>query len=122
MAKFAELNSNNVVIRVLAVDNSVIINSQNVEDEQLGIVYLKNLYGQNTIWKQTSINTFGGIYYLPNVQPDAHIPSPDQHKALRKNYANIGYTYDPNRDAFYAPRPSPSWTLNELTCLWEAPA
>ena len=122
MAKFAELNSSNVVIRVLAVDNSVITNSQNIEEEQLGIDYLKNLYGQETVWKQTSINTFGGVHYLPNPKPDAHIPSPNQSKMLRKNYANIGYTYDPNRDAFYAPQPSPSWTLNETTCLWEAPA
>jgi len=40
---------------------------------------------------------------------------------FRKNYAGIGYTYDTDRDAFYTPQPYPSWTLNETTCIWEAP-
>jgi hypothetical protein len=40
---------------------------------------------------------------------------------LRKNYAGVGYTYDEVRDAFYAPQPYPSWTLNEDTCWWESP-
>ena len=40
---------------------------------------------------------------------------------FRKNYAGVGYTYDSDLDAFYAPQPYPSWTLNEDTCLWEAP-
>jgi len=40
---------------------------------------------------------------------------------FRKNYAGVGFTYDSTRDAFYAPQPYPSWTLNEDTCLWEAP-
>ena len=40
---------------------------------------------------------------------------------IRKNYAGIGYTYDAVRDAFIAPKPFPSWVLNEATCRWEAP-
>ena len=40
---------------------------------------------------------------------------------FRKNYACVGYTYDETRDAFYAPQPYPSWTLNETTCHWECP-
>jgi hypothetical protein len=40
---------------------------------------------------------------------------------FRKNYAGVGYTYDPARDAFIPPQPYPSWTLNEDTCLWESP-
>lgn len=68
-------------------------------------------------WIQTSYNTHGGVHYESN-----HIqPSADQSKALRKNYAGIGYVYDTVRDAFYAPQPYPSWTLNEDTCFWEAP-
>jgi hypothetical protein len=59
-------------------------------------------------WVQTSYNTQGGVHLLGDT-------------ALRKNYAGIGYTYDSTRDAFYAPQPFPSWTLNEETCLWEAP-
>ena len=46
---------------------------------------------------------------------------PDQSKALRKNFAGVGGTYDPVRDAFYAPKKFNSWILNESTCLWEAP-
>lgn len=68
-------------------------------------------------WIKTSYNTFGGIHY----QPDSWIPSPDQTKSLRKNYAGIGFTYDKVLDAFIPPKPFPSWTLNEQTCLWEAP-
>ena len=68
-------------------------------------------------WIQTSYNTRRGVHYEPN----SDTPSQDQSKALRKNYAGVGYTYDRDRDAFYEPQPYPSWTLNEDTCLWEAP-
>ena len=68
-------------------------------------------------WIQTSYNTRGGIHYLPN----SNIPSEDQSKSLRKNYAGIGFTYDETRDAFIPPKPFNSWVLNEQTCLWEAP-
>lgn len=40
---------------------------------------------------------------------------------IRKNYAGIGFAYDPERDAFIPPKPFDSWSLNEETCLWEAP-
>lgn len=68
-------------------------------------------------WIQTSYNTRGGIHYDPNT----NTPSVDQSKALRKNYAGIGYSYDQQLDAFIPPKPYPSWVLNEQTCLWEAP-
>jgi hypothetical protein len=68
-------------------------------------------------WIKTSYNTRGGVHY----QPDSDTPSTDQSKALRKNYAGIGFTYDATRDAFIPPKPFDSWTLNETTCLWEAP-
>ena len=41
--------------------------------------------------------------------------------SIRKNYAGIGYTYDPQRDAFIPPKQYESWILNEDTCLWEPP-
>ena len=41
-------------------------------------------------------------------------------RTIRKNYACIGYTYDEVRDAFIAPKPFPSWILDEETCLWKA--
>ena len=70
-------------------------------------------------WIQTSYNTRGGKHYVPN--SDWETESTDQSKALRKNYAIVGGTYDKTRDAFYAPKPYASWTLNETTCLWEPP-
>lgn len=68
-------------------------------------------------WIQTSYNTRGGVHY----KPDSNEPSDDQSKALRGNYAGLGYTYDVQNDVFYAPQPFPSWTLNQTTWLWEAP-
>ena len=68
-------------------------------------------------WLQTSYNTRGGVHYEPN----SDTPSPDQNKALRKNYAGIGYSYDPTLDAFIPPKPYPSWVLDEQTCWWNAP-
>lgn len=68
-------------------------------------------------WIQTSYNTRGGIHY----QPDSDTPSDDQSKALRKNYAGIGYSYDANRDAFIPSKPYDSWVLDEASCLWNAP-
>ena len=65
-------------------------------------------------WIQTSYNTRGGVHYGDDGQPDGGI-------ALRKNYAGIGYTYSYELDAFIAPQPYPSWTLNIETCLWEPP-
>ena len=65
-------------------------------------------------WIQTSYNTKGGVHYGQDGEPDGGEP-------LRKNYAGIGYTYDAARDAFIPPQPFASWTLNEITCLWEAP-
>ena len=59
-------------------------------------------------WVQTSYNTHGGVH--------ANGGTP-----LRKNYAGIGFTYDRTRDAFIPPQPFASWTLNEDTCLWDAP-
>ena len=68
-------------------------------------------------YRQTSYNTRGGFHYDPTTGK----PSADQTKAFRKNYAGIGYRYDPQRDAFIPPKPYPSWLLNEQTCLWEPP-
>ena len=68
-------------------------------------------------WIQTSYNTRGGVHYEPN----SNTPSSDQSKALRKNYAAVGYTYDKTRDAFIPPQQFPSWTLNNTTCLWDPP-
>ena len=71
-------------------------------------VYWEGYYGKGGICKRTSYNTFGGVHQNGGTP-------------FRKNYAGVGYTYDPVRDAFYAPQPFESWTLNEDTCLWECP-
>ena len=68
-------------------------------------------------WIKTSYNTRGGIHY----QPNTHIPSEDQSKALRGNYAGIGYIYNTALDAFIPPRPFDSWDLNTGSYSWEAP-
>jgi hypothetical protein len=68
-------------------------------------------------WIQTSYNTRGGKHY----DPETGNESADQTKALRKNYAGIGYTYDAAKDAFIPPKPYNSWLLDEDTCLWNAP-
>jgi hypothetical protein len=97
MAHFAKLDENNVVLEVHSVhNNELLVNG--VEVEAMGIVFLVNWSGGYTNWKQTSYNG-----------------------NFRKNYAGIGYTYDAQRDAFIPPKPYNSWTLNEDTCLWQAP-
>ena len=68
-------------------------------------------------WLQTSYNTRGGVHYVPN----SDTPSEDQSKALRANYAGIGYTYDQVNDVFYAPQPYLSWTISAPTWQWQAP-
>ena len=66
------------------------------------------LFGDPSLWVQTSYNTLGGVHVLGGTP-------------LRKNYAGVGYTYDSERDAFIPPKIYNSWILNEETCLWEAP-
>ena len=120
MAHFAELDSNNIVLRVNCLENSVMENEQGQRVEQLGIDFLQNLYGANTIWAQTSYNTRAGIYYVAGTNE----VSPDQSKAFRKNYAGIEWSYDPTRNAFINPKPivppedEQYVTFNEFACLW----
>ena len=98
MAHFAKLDNNNKVVSVEVVVDSVITDGEGVEQEQLGIDFLNNLYGPGSWYKQTSYN-----------------------KAIRKNFAGVGFTYDPSRDAFIPPCPFSSWTLNETTCQYDSP-
>ena len=102
MAHYVVLDENNIVVNGFVGKN---------EDEN-GVDW-EQYY--NAI--RTSYNTKGGVHY----NPETREPSADQSKAFRKNYAGLGYTYDEKRDAFIPPKPYASWTLNEETCLWEAP-
>ena len=96
MAHYAELDENNIVLQVIV----------GVDEPHDG----EAIYAQTTgtVWKKTSYNTFAGEHRLGGTP-------------FRKNYAGIGYTYDPDRDAFIAPQPYPSWTLDEQTCQWNPP-
>ena len=102
MAHFAKLGVGNIIERVELVSNNI------ATTEQAGVEFLQNLYSDRAAWKQTSFNTKGGAHKTGGTP-------------FRKNFAGIGYTYDQTRDAFIPPRPFNSWTLNETTCLWEAP-
>ena len=103
MAHFAKLDENNVVTFVTV--------GRQEDDGQEAVLSART----GDVYKQTSYNTRGGVHYTDGV------PSEDQTKAFRKNYAGLGYTYDAGRDAFIPPKPYNSWVLNEDTCLWDAP-
>jgi hypothetical protein len=105
MAHFALLDNNNRVVQVLV----------GRDDDDGKEAELTARTGQQ--YRQTSYNTRAGVHYNPNTSES----SADQSKAFRKNYAGIGYLYDPIRDAFIPPKPYASWVLDESTCLWKAP-
>ena len=103
MAHFSKLGIGNIVEAVHVVSNDI------ATTEQAGIDFLNNLYKTPyQVWKQTSYNTRGNVHALGGTP-------------FRKNYGAIGYYYDQTRDAFLEKKPFLSWTLNETTCLWEAP-
>ncbi len=105
MAHFAKLDENNVVVFVT-------VGRQEDDGKELELTARTG-----DVYKQTSYNTRGGVHY----DPETGEPSADQSKALRFNYAGLGYTYDEARDAFIPPKPYDSWVLDEATCLWAAP-
>jgi hypothetical protein len=96
MAHFAELGEDNIVLRVIVVANEELLDENGEESEAKGTEFCRNLLGGT--WKQTSYNG-----------------------NMRGRYAGTGYTYNSSLDAFIAPKPFPSWTLNEETTDWEAP-
>ena len=93
MAHFAQIDENNIVTRVLVIEQDVVDTG---------------LFGEPSSFVQTSYNTHGGVHTLGGTP-------------LRKNYAGIGYTYDLGRDAFIPLKPFNSWVLNETTCQWDSP-
>ena len=98
MAHFAEINHENQVLRVVCIGNSDCLDDRGQESEEVGISFCKTLFGDYTNWKQTSYNA-----------------------RFRKNYAGIGHTYNEILDGFIAPKPYPSWLLDEETCRWYPP-
>lgn len=97
MAHFAEIDENNIVLRVCVVPD---------EQQHRGHEFMAVDLNLGGTWLQTSYNTIGGVHINGGTP-------------LRKNYAGIGFTYDPDRDAFIPPKPDGDFTLNEETCLWE---
>lgn len=98
MAHFAELDEANNVLRVIVVDNKMLLENGR-ESEIKGITFCQKLFGDNTTWVQTSYG-----------------------RSFRKNYAGIGFSYDPQRDAFISPKPEgEGWVLDEETCQWRNP-
>ena len=98
MAHYCQLDENNVVTQVIVVANSDITDANGNEVEEIGIAFCKKLLGEDTNWKQTSYNS-----------------------NIRVRYAGIGYSYNEELDAFIAPQPFPSWTLNTETTDWISP-
>lgn len=99
MAHYARLDANNIVTRVIVGPDET-NGSQNWE------TYFSYLLGG--VWRRTSYNTFEGV----------HSGGKEQ---FRGNYAGVGYKYHADIDAFVAPQPYPSWTLNTETFSWDSP-
>jgi hypothetical protein len=97
MAHFAELNESNIVLRVIVINDNDCDGGVFPYSEQPGINFCKLLFGDNTIWKQTSYN--GNFRY---------------------NFAGFEYIYDDENDAFISPKPYNSWVLNDKF-IWVAP-
>ena len=98
MAHFAQLDENNVVTQVIVVGNDDIKDVNGNEVESIGVAFCQKLLGANTNWKQTSYNS-----------------------NMRVRYAGIGYSYNAELDAFVAPQPYASWTLDSGTADWVSP-
>jgi hypothetical protein len=86
------------------VENGTVTQVIVIEQDVLNLGH----WGDPAGWVQTSYNTHAGVHVNGGTP-------------LRKNFAGIGYTYDSERDAFYAPQPFASWILDENTCVWQAP-
>ena len=96
MAHYAFLDENYIVTEVIVGRDE-----SNFDWER----HYGDIRGQ--LCKRTSYNTRGGVHT-------------EGGRPFRKNFAGIGFVYDPVRDAFYPQQPYPSWVLNEQTCLWES--
>ena len=117
MAHFAKLGANGKVIQVLTLNNSDMLNADGVQDEAVGQQYLErhnNWPAQ--MWIQTSYNTRGGKHYDADGNESA-----DQTKALRGNYAGIGYTWDEDDQIFWPKKPYASWVKHNATASWKSP-
>lgn len=105
MAHFAEIDENNVVLRVLVVPD---------EQEHRGQEYLTHDCNLGGTWVKTSYSARGSR------KIDPHTNDFIEGVGFRKNFAGINFTYDAEQDAFIPPKPNEGdWVLNKETCLWE---
>ena len=109
MAHYAKLGANNKVIAVHVVTDKDCKNADGVEDEEVGRQFLERIHNW-PLWKKTSYNTVGNTH-----------KSGDNSKALRGNYAGIGYSYDEDNDLFLPKKPFASWVLNTSEARWQSP-
>ena len=103
MPYFAQVDAN-TVLTVLVVSD---------DDASRGQEFLADDLGLGGTWIETTKGTRGGVHHGPDGEPDGGT-------ALRYNSAGPGYTYDADADAFYAPQPYPSWSLDEHF-TWQPP-
>ena len=108
MAHFAKIGINNLVEDIVFVDNTIThedVNDSSTEQEQRGIDYLKGIFGNDTVWKQCSFNTWSNKHKLDGTP-------------FRFNMPEIGYTYDSLRDGFIPPKPGNDYILIEKKLQW----
>jgi len=115
MAHFAKLGINGKVLSVEVVADADCQGADGTELESIGVDFLNRTHGW-PLWAKTSYNTRGGKYY----DADGSEAS-DQSKALRGNYAGIGYTWSEDENIFWPKQPHTSWTKNTTTASWDAP-
>ena len=96
MAHFAEIDENNIVRRVVVINNNVLLDSDGNEQESLGVEFCAQTFSGT--WKQTSYNS-----------------------NIRKNFASLGYSYNSSIDAFVPPKPFDSWVLDTEIAEYVAP-
>ena len=111
MAHFAKIGMNGKVIAVLTMGNKDMLNADGVEDEKVGHQYLERHNNWPApMWIQTSYNTSKNTH-----------SSGDNSKALRGNYAGIGYTWDEDNNIFWSKKPYPSWVKDTSDAQWHSP-
>jgi hypothetical protein len=118
MAHFAKIGDTSNVLTVLGLDNKDMLNADGVEEESVGQKYLeKHNNWPAERWIQTSYNTRGGKHFDNKTRE----LSEDQSKALRGNYAGLGYAWDEGNQIFWPPKPYPSWVKDITNAKWQSP-
>ncbi len=111
MAHFAKIGMNGKVIQVLTMDNEEMKDDQGNEIEAKGQEWLERHNNwPSQMWIQTSYNTHRNKH-----------SSGDDSKALRGNYAGIGYIWDEDNQIFWPKKPFASWVKDTSTASWKSP-